>query len=129
MPTHEEMLQHFGILGMKWGKKKGSKKKTTIKKKPKVETKTEEKESSISKDYILKESLKNKKITELSNEELRKFNERIQLEKQYSQLTKKEMSEGKKFVIDLMKNIAKEQVTNFAKSQVTKMLARRGIGG
>jgi RecG-like helicase len=129
MPTHEEMLQHFGILGMKWGKKKGKKKKTTIKKKPKVETKTEDKESSISKDYILKESLKNKKITELSNEELRKFNERIQLEKQYAQLTKKEMSEGKKFVVDLLKNIAKEQATNFAKSQVTKMLARRGIGG
>lgn len=73
-------------------------------------------------DHEAKLSLKGKRVNEMTNAELRAFNERVQLEKQYKQLTKEEMSPGKKFVMDLVANTSKELATQYIKKYATKGL-------
>ena len=59
-------LRHYGVLGMKWGKRKG---RTTHE------------------DYARAHS--KKKVSEMSNEELKNRNNRLQAEQQYKNLTKR----------------------------------------
>ncbi|UNI72540.1 MAG: hypothetical protein [Chaetfec virus UA24_144] len=58
-------LQHYGVKGMKWGVRKQRKK---------------------SSDYSEAKRLKKKRSSELSNQELRKLNERMRLENEYNSL-------------------------------------------
>jgi hypothetical protein len=109
--TSREYLQHWGILGMKWGKKKG-KKKTPVKI---VKT-------SASDDHLTKEQLKSKPLKEMTNKEIRSFTERVQLEKQYADLTKKEVSKGRKFVNEFLLNPIKEVASRKAKELVAKQM-------
>lgn len=95
-------LQHIGIPGMKWGRRKGT---TVVAKKP-VNT---------SDDHQTKIALKRKKISEMSNAELKKFNERLQLERQYKDLSKKDVSRGQEFVTSIFKEVAKETAKSYAK--------------
>ena len=94
-------LYHYGILGMRWGKKKNRD------------------STPPSEDYSKAKALKKKKITSLSNEELRTLNNRLQLERQYKDLTKQDMSLGKKIVKESIENVAKETIKNIIKSSVT----------
>lgn len=95
--TPINQLYHYGVLGMKWGvrkdRKSGSKKhvkgdrstEETLVKQPKAE------------DFVNSRVSKSKGLSRLNNEELRKLNERLNLEKQYKELTKDEQR-GKKVV-------------------------------
>jgi len=122
MKTVDDVLSHFGILGMKWGKKKGRKGSTQT-----VRT------VSRSADREFLDSHKDKKVSELSNEQITKITNRINLEKQYAQLTKKEMSAGKKFAVDMLQRIAKEQAEKFVRAKLEAFIASRtrvpGVGG
>lgn len=69
-----DYLQHYGVPGMKWGVRKWSEDAKTVSK------------------------LNTKKISRLSNAEIRKINERKQLEKQYSQLNPSHIKRGMAFV-------------------------------
>lgn len=109
--TSKEYLQHWGILGMKWGKKKGRKK-----------TPTKTIRTSASDDYLAKEKLKSKSLKEMSNKEIRSFTERIQLEKQYSDLTKKEISRGRKMVDEFLLSPLKEVASKKIKEMITKQM-------
>ena len=106
-----DVLMHFGILGMKWGRRKGASKITVAKK--------------ASEDHDIARKVIGKQAHELSNADIKKFAERKALEKQYKELTKKQVSAGRKFVTDLLITLAKEQATAFAKGQLTKMVAKR----
>jgi 5-methylthioribose kinase len=105
-----DILEHVGVLGMKWGRRKGRK--------------TTSKLSRSSEDYTTKELLKRKNIKTLSNAEIKKITERMQLERQYKELTKRSMSPGKKFVLDLLQNTAKEVATSYVKKHVMKAIAK-----
>lgn len=59
-------LYHYGVLGMKWGKRKAR---------------------PVSEDY--KRAHSKTKISEMSDAELRSRNNRLQMEKQYKDLTRK----------------------------------------
>ena len=111
--TKQDVLKHFGILGMKWGKRKA--KKATIK---------PFKRERVSEDYSTKELLKKKKLPTLTNAEIKRITERLQLERQFKELTKEQMSPGKKFVMDILQNVAKEAATNFIKKHVNKAISR-----
>lgn len=105
-----ESMYHFGILGMHWGKRKAKDTSNTVRK--------------TSEDNDIKSLIKSKKLPEMSNAEIKKINERIQLEKQFKELTKTSMSPGKKFVVDLLANQAKEFATDYVRKQITKLAAR-----
>jgi len=102
----KEYLEHFGKIGMHWGKRKG--KNTTP----------------SSEDHVTKEKLKTKPMHEMSNKELQTITARIQLEKQYSELTKKQVNKGLKFVYDYtlkpLKEITGSILRDMVKAQIQK---------
>lgn len=63
-------LAHYGVLGMKWGVRRKSR--------------------TPSADSAKVKAIRKKKVNEMSNQELRDANNRLQLEKQYKDLTKKQ---------------------------------------
>lgn len=103
----ENFLQHYGILGMKWGVRRSRK-----------ELERERKQRNASEDS--KKAAKNKKrdISELSNEELRELNNRMQLERQYRDLTKSEIGPGKRFAQEVLRETGKELVKEYLKKGV-----------
>lgn len=85
-------LHHAGIKGMKWGVRRYQNKDGTLTdagKKRYRETSDDAKTAS---------ELKKKKVSELSNAELKKLNERIRLEQEYSRLNPGSIKKGWKFV-------------------------------
>jgi hypothetical protein len=108
-----EDLYHFGILGMKWGRRNS---KAT----GKPTAKKTSSDGADSEDHLKKLSLKNKKLSAMTNAELKAFNERMQLERTYKDLTKTEISPGRKFVNELIATTAKEVATNYVKKYANK---------
>lgn len=109
MVTKEEkFLAHYGVLGMKWGRRKPGTGKASTRKKG--STRSEKKvaaqkvrEKSQSPEYKKAQELKKKPAEQLTNEELRSLNNRLNLEKQYTQLTAKQKSEGRKALDQVLK--------------------------
>lgn len=83
-------LYHFGIKGMKWGIRRFQNKDGSLTLQGKIR---------YSEDYKRAHSGKN--IKEMSDTELRNVNNRLQMERQYSSLTRK-TSRGKKIVQTLI---------------------------
>ena len=122
-----EELYHWGIKGMKWGVRRyqnndgtltseGKKRKQS--KIDKIDKKA--KRENWSDDAKTAAEIKTKNVKQMSNAELRKINERIQLEKQYSQLTKKETSKGRKLVNELVGGAAKDTAKNYISKYMKK---------
>ena len=84
-------LYHHGILGMKWGVRRYQNKDGSLTPAGKKRTKT----ITVHEDYI--KAHRKKSITLMSDAELKSRNNRLQMEQQYRNLTKKE-STGKKFI-------------------------------
>ena len=103
--SFDDMLAHFGVRGMRWGvrKKSGSKSEEAVDPaKKKVNPKN------------------------LSDEELRKAVNRLQMERQYRELTRtapSKLNVGKKFAAEVVRQVAKETVVSVAKSHTTKAVA------
>lgn len=97
-------LTHYGVLGMKWGRRKAQSPVNT------------------SKDHKTKTQLKKKRISEMSNEELKALTTRMQLEKQYSDLKKTDTSSGKKIVQDILVNAAKQTASTYVTKYMNKGL-------
>lgn len=88
-------LYHYGILGMKWGVRRSPSQlghKVGIKRKKKASEPVHE-------DY--KKAHSKKSVSSMSDAELRNRNNRLQMERQYAQLTEKK-SKGKKIVSGLI---------------------------
>ena len=87
-------LKHFGVKGMKWG----------IRRTP-AQLGHPTKKSSTSQ--------RREEMKKMSDTELRNRINRIQMEKQYMQLTAPDINPGKKFVKDVLVNAAKQTATSY----------------
>ena len=96
-----ESLSHHGIRGMKWG----------VRRTPAQLSKSRGKKSKRS-------------AESMSDEELKKVVNRLNMEKQYKNLSKQEMSKGRKFVTGVLTNSAKGALTAYTTSQMAKALAK-----
>lgn len=87
----EDGLKHYGVLGMRWGRRRT----------PSIES------------SVTKTLLKTKKLEELSNDELKAITTRLQLERQYKDLTKKNVSAGQKAVQAIVGKLAGEALNAY----------------
>ena len=72
MSNQNDELYHYGVLGMKWGRRK----------------------SRMSQDASEARAIKKKKVSEMSNAELKRLNERQNLERIYKQNNKSKIAIG-----------------------------------
>lgn len=97
----QNTLMHYGVKGMKWGVRRTP---AQLGHKPKGPSKAQ----------------RRAEVKSMSDAELRSRINRIQMEKQYMQLTEPQLSPGKKFVKDVLTNAAKQTVTNYTAKYMTK---------
>lgn len=113
----ENELYHFGIKGMKWGVRRYQNKDGTL-------------TAAGKKRY--NESSESNEIKSLSDQELRERINRLNLERQYRDLTtpngQKQVSKGRKFVMDVLetsgKNIATQLATYAMGEAVNKYIGK-----
>jgi hypothetical protein len=92
----KESLAHYGVLGMKWGRKRGKSASSSTKEK-------------IKKKRNIDEELKN-----MSDDELRKRLNRMNMEKQYKDLSKSKVAEGRDKANRALKTAGKIAVKSVA---------------
>lgn len=115
----EQALVHYGILGMKWGVRRS---KAELARARGKKTSDSGDDSDDKKQTTAKRS---KSISEMSDDELRKTVQRLQLEKQYRDLNPKQVSAGQKIVDKILKDVvvpaATEVGRNLLKEEFEKL--------
>lgn len=86
MYQYPDYLMHYGILGMKWGRRKSQSSAFKLLKRKRTD--------SYSSDYQETRKMRRKSSKKLSNAELKKLNERMQLEQTYNRLSTSQVNRG-----------------------------------
>lgn len=154
----DDELYHHGVKGQKWGVRRTKAQlgyKTTSSAKKKTTSKStstravSKKTNSWVKNYLAKRSTakkkastkneqeadkpKKKSVSEMSDAELREKISRLQMEKQYKELTasSKQNSRGKKFVMNVLEksgeNLATQVVNHYGATALNKMIGQEVI--
>lgn len=97
-------LMHYGVLGMKWGRRKDKSASSHAKNK-KISANKQQKLSR-------KRDVKNRRT--LSDSDIKRKIERLRLEKQLKELTAEDISPGKKFASDILSSSGKKALTAIA---------------
>lgn len=106
----EQALVHYGILGMKWGVRRS---KAELARARGKKTSDSGDDSDDKKQTTAKRS---KSISEMSDDELRKTVQRLQLEKQYRDLNPKQVSAGQKIVGKILKDVVVPAATEVGRN-------------
>lgn len=125
----DDPLIHYGILGMKWGVRKDGKpqgfqygeagtKSKTARAARKIWKKARGTDYTPSEEHSRSRELAKKKLPEMTNQELREFNDRIRLEKEYAKLTSKDKSRGNTIADRVIKNVGDQVVQNISNNLV-----------
>lgn len=93
MMDQNDILAHFGVKGMHWGVRRTPEQLGY--KKGKTDNRSEDKKEV--------DSLRKRSSKTLSNKELEKITKRMNLERQYSDLKRKEISAGEQYVNSVFK--------------------------
>lgn len=119
--TPVNQLYHHGILGQKWGIRRFQNKDGT--RTPAGKRREQERRKyDPSEDHKQSRSDRSKATAGLSNAELRRLNERLQLEKTYRDLTADEIRRGESFGKSILKEIAKQSLTEAGKELATGLM-------
>lgn len=133
MDVTEEFLEHYGVKGMHWGRRKadvpaGEARATQKKPGTKVQTKggrgIEAHEDAV-RTALSKQIAKSSTTDALSTKELQDLVTRMNLEQQYSKLSAGSVSPGRKFVNDLLINTAKQQATAVINQQASSLIDKQ----
>ena len=109
--NHE--LYHYGVLGMKWGVRRNRKSVSSSSSNTKPKGKRVPSE-----DYLQAQKIKKKKLYEMSNKEIETVTRRMQLEQNYKNLNRQQISKGRKFVTDILTEVGKETAKSVVRSGV-----------
>lgn len=101
-------LKHFGIPGMRWG----------------VRRKRTSGSDGGSEDHRTARAIGKKKLADMSNSDLKTLNARLQLEKQYKELTATQQSAGQKYVSEILASSGKQIASKFIADQVNSQIAK-----
>lgn len=110
--VHSNHLEHFGVKGMKWGVRKDRSKTKSI------TGRRVRRQRIDSEDYTRVKPLRKKKPSELSNKEMQDLVNRLNLERQYSQLTKRQPTALEKFARDVTVGVAQQAIIDTARNTV-----------
>lgn len=110
----DDVLSHYGIKGMKWGVRRAN---------PSGDKPSASADHETAKDA--KAKVKAGGLKSLSNDELKTYLERMDLEKRYKKGNPGPKEEVGKFVKDVLLQIGKEETKKFAAKQLAKALAGR----
>lgn len=86
MYQYPDYLMHYGVLGMKWGRRKSL---SSV-----IKSKNRKRIDSYSSDYQETRKMRRKPSKKLSNAELKKLNERMRLEQEYNRLSTSQVNRG-----------------------------------
>lgn len=112
----ESIIKHWGIPGMRWGRRKGA----SDSGRPSDSRRKERRKTSY--EYDKARDLSKRNYKSLSNRQLKQLNERMYLERQMRELKRTNISGGRKFAQDLLASSAKQTASIYVNKYATKGL-------
>lgn len=112
MSAVEEFLAHYGVKGMRWGVRRGSK---------------EAPSSDAARATELRTRAKQSKVKALSNKELQEAINRMNLEQQFKRLSTNERPVVTRFIASTLMEIGKREVQTALAKKVAKTAAKAVI--
>lgn len=136
--TPEEFLEHYGVLGMKWGVRRSREERSAARRERKSgrsqngsDSEKKSKSSGGESSSGEKSRKEKKNPKKLSDQDLKEAVSRMQLERQYRQLSSElsPRNKGKDFVkelvIDTGKNALKQQAGNLLNKQIESAINKK----
>lgn len=121
MDTPDDILEHYGIKGMKWGVRRNTKELQRARGKKQWEPKVSADAAKAKRS--MEKAKKGGGPDALSNDELKELNKRLNLEQNYERLVNdKKTASGGQFVKDFLVNVGKQQAQNWVNRKLQDLL-------